>query len=85
MGVLLELQCINFNDPSMDGCYSHNAHSVYESAEDSQADLIRAYTLVRERALTQGWKKAKLAQGKKGILCPNCVNLYEAQTGHALN
>lgn len=85
MAILLELQCINQDDPSTEDCYSLNEKAVYESADDTQADLIRAFKLVQNMAERKGWKKAKLAQGKKGMLCPNCVKLYEAQTGHTPN
>ncbi|EPL60754.1 TPA: hypothetical protein L6A07_24995 [Pseudomonas aeruginosa] len=85
MSIRLELQCINQDDPSTDDCYSFNEKAVYESADDTQADLIRAYKLVQVMAAREGWKQAKLAQGKKGMLCPNCVKLYEMQTGQALN
>lgn len=86
MSILLELQCINQEDCSAEAedCYSLNEKSVYESADDTQVDLIRAYKLVQKLAEQKGWKKAKLAQGKKGMLCPHCVKLYEAQTGHQL-
>ncbi|MEX6812488.1 hypothetical protein AB2C52_26430 [Pseudomonas aeruginosa] len=85
MAILLELQCINQDYPSTEDCYSLNEKSVYESADDTQADLIRAFKLVQDMAERNGWKKAKLAQGKKGMLCPSCVKLYEAQTGHTLS
>ncbi len=84
MAILLELQCINQDDPSTEDCYSLNEKAVYESADDTQADLIRAFKLVQDMAERKGWKNAKLAQGKKGMLCPNCVKLYESQTGHTL-
>ncbi|MCV6542588.1 hypothetical protein [Pseudomonas aeruginosa] len=85
MAILLELQCINQDDPSTEDCYSLNEKAVYESADDTQADLIRAFKLVQDMAERNGWKKAKLAQGKKGMLCPSCVKLYEARTGHTLS
>ena len=61
MGVRLELQCINQDDPTTEECYSLNEKAVYESADDSQADLIRAYKLIQVMAEREGWKKAKLA------------------------
>lgn len=85
MGVLLELQCINLDDPSTGECYSLNEKGLYESADDTHSDIIRAYKLVQQQAEKAGWRKAKLAQGKKGMLCPHCVVLYEDQTGAALN
>ncbi|EKF7416859.1 hypothetical protein EFK68_03595 [Pseudomonas aeruginosa] len=85
MGIRLELQCINQDDPTTEACYSLNEKDVYETADDSQADLIRAYKLIQVMAEREGWKKAKLAQGKRGMLCPNCVKLYEMQTGHTLD
>ncbi|AGL46386.1 hypothetical protein OFL75_19240 [Pseudomonas aeruginosa] len=85
MSIRLELQCINQEDPSTDDCYSMNEQGVFETADDTQADLIRAYKYLQDLATRKGWKAAKLAQGKKGMLCPNCVKLYEAQTGHILS
>ncbi|MPQ71476.1 hypothetical protein [Pseudomonas sp. MWU12-2323] len=85
MSIRLELQCINLNDPSTDDCYSMNEKGLGAVADDSQADVARQYKLLQEQAPEQGWRWAKLAQGSKGWLCPCCVELYEAQTGHALN
>lgn len=47
--------------------------------------VIRAVKPVQKMAEREGWRHAKLAQGPKGMLCPNCVKLYEAQTGHRLD
>lgn len=53
MSIRIELQCINLNDPSTDDCYTFNNKAVFESANDSQVDLIRAYKVVQ--ATSSGW------------------------------
>jgi len=85
MSIRLELLCINSDDPSTDDCYTINEKGVGMTADDSQADVARQYKLLHELAHKLGWRRAKLAQGAKGWLCPCCVKLYEAQTGHSLN
>jgi len=85
MSVRLELQCINLNDPSTDECFSLLEKGLGAVADDSQADVARQYKLLQKQAPAQGWRWAKLAQGSRGWLCPNCVALYESQTGQTLN
>jgi hypothetical protein len=85
MGIRLELQCINQNDPSIDDCFSMNEKGPTACADDTQADVARQYKLLQEMAPAQGWRWAKLAQGSKGWLCPCCVKVYENETGLALN
>ena len=85
MGILLELLCINMNDPSTNQCYSMNENGLGAVADDSQADVSRQYKLLQERASVEGWRWAKLAQGSKGWMCPSCVVQHEAQTGHTLD
>lgn len=84
MSIRLELLCININDPSTNDCYSMNDNGIALTADDTQADVARQYKLLQERAPTMGWRLAKLEQSSKGWLCPNCVVLYEEQTGHKL-
>lgn len=85
MSIRLELQCINLNDPSTDDCYSMNEKGINAVADDSQADVARQYKLLQVLAHSHGWRWAKLEQGSKGWLCPCCVELYDDQTGLALN
>lgn len=84
MSVLIELQCINKEDPEADDCYSYNEGGVFHSSDQSQADLLRSFKILRDMAYSKGWREAKLAQGAKGMLCPACVKHYQDQTGLTL-
>lgn len=70
MAILLELQCINQDDPSTEDCYSLNEKAVYESADDTQADLIRAFKLVQDMAERNGWKRPSSRKERKGCSAP---------------
>ena len=48
MCIALQLQCINLDDPSTEDCYTLNEKVVYESADDTQADVFRAFRVLQQ-------------------------------------